>query len=212
MNTGLQNQDLTGALPAGVGDLGPALKRLSLGDNQISGELPTELGTLTGLTSLRLESNAITAVPTNIRALTGLTILYLQRNAITAVPTEVGALTGLRTLALEKNDLTSLPTEIGALTGLTLLDLREHAITSLPTEIGALTNLEILDLGDNQLTGVPAEFRTVDPSDPDADDYDFFSYCYLFNNPSFSCANVGFDTSCCTQRNCGDTATCYTEE
>ena len=46
MNTGFDNQDLTGALPAGLGDLGPALKTLSLDDNQIS-ELPTEIGTLT---------------------------------------------------------------------------------------------------------------------------------------------------------------------
>ena len=141
MNTGSSNQDLTGALPAGLGDLGPELKFLSLYGNQIS-ELPTELGALTGLTVLRLNYNAITSVPTDIGALTGLTSLALQNNAITAVPSELGALTGLRFLSLE----------------------------------------------DNQLAGVPSEFRTVDPPD----------FCRLFSNPSFSCANVGFGTSCCT--------------
>ena len=130
MNTGFSNQDLTGALPAGLGDLGPALKRLGLDGNQIS-ELPTELGTLTGLTLLFLNDNAITALPTDIGALTGLTVLRLQ---------------------------------------------------------------------DNQLTGVPAEFRTWGPS----------AFCSLYDNPGFSCANVGAGTSCCTADNCpAGTSTCY---
>ena len=110
MNTKDNNQDLTGALPAGLGDLGPALKILNLEGNAIT-SLPTELGTLTGLTSLRLQRNAITAVPTDIRALTGLTILYLQDNAITAVPSELGALTGLTYLDLADNRLTGVPAE-----------------------------------------------------------------------------------------------------
>ena len=87
MNTGFSNQDLTGALPAGLGDLGPALKTLSLDGNQIS-ELPTEIGTLTGLVELRLNENAITAVPTELAALTGLVVLYLDNNQLTGVPAE----------------------------------------------------------------------------------------------------------------------------
>ena len=106
MYTARDNNDLSGALPAGLGDLGPALKRLSLVGNRIS-ELPTEIGTLTGLV--------------------------------------------------------------------------------------------FLNLVNNQLTGVPAEFRTVNPS----------KFCLLSGNPSFSCANVGFGTTCCTSDNCGDTPTCY---
>ena len=158
MNTGVDfvsNRDLTGALPASLGDLGPALKRLDLNGNQIS-KLPTELG-----------------------ALTGLEVLVLSRNAITSVPAELGALTGLEVLVLSENAITSVPAELGALTGLTRLFLT-----------------------DNQLTGVPAEFRTVDPS----------TLCLFDGNPSFSCANVGAGTSCCTSSNCGDTTTCYTEE
>ena len=69
-----------------------------------------------------------------------------------------------------------------------------NAITSLPTELAALTGLTYLDLRGNQLTRVPAEFRTVNLSDG----------CYLFNNPGFSCANVGASTSCCTGRDLFD--------
>ena len=106
----------------------------------------------------------------------------------------------LTSLELSVNPITSLPTEIGTLTGLTSLNLSFNAITSVPTELGALTGLAVLFLDANQLTGVPAEFRTIDPP----------RFCFLSSNPSFSCANVGADTSCCTADNCpGGTSTCY---
>ena len=97
-----------------------------------------------------------------------------------------------------------MPTEIGALTALTKLDLESNAITAVPSELAALTGLTYLGLGSNQLTGVPTEFRTWGPS----------SYCDLYNNPGFSCANVGAGTTCCTtNNNCGEGLSggpCYT--
>ena len=91
MNTGSgsANQDLTGALPAGLGDLGPALKSLGLDYNAIT-SVPTELGALTGLVNLNLYGNAISSLPSEIGALTGLTFLGLAANAVTSVPTEKG--------------------------------------------------------------------------------------------------------------------------
>ena len=93
----------------------------------------------------------------------------------------------------------SVPAEVGALTGLTLLDLNTNSITSVPAELAALTGLERLGLYANQLTGVPTEFRTWGPSNS----------CNFFNNPNFSCANVGVGTRCCTSSNCGSTSNCY---
>ena len=103
--------------------------------------------------------------------------------------------------------ISELPTELGTLTELEMLVLQNNAITSVPTELGALTGLRYLDLSYNYLTGVPAEFRTVNPSE----------VCYLYGDPSFSCANVGAGTSCCTGavtygNNCGATLSggpCY---
>ena len=106
-----------------------------------------------------------------------------------ALPPSLGELgSSLTDLLLAFNAMTSLPTEIAALTGLTRLNLDFNAITSVPTELAALTGLEDLFVGGNQLTGVLSEFRSVDPSEE----------CDLFNNPGFSCANVGAGTSCCT--------------
>ena len=129
------------------------------------------------------------ALPPSLGELgSSLTELGLGGNAITSLPTEIGALTYLVELEMFDNALTLLPTEIGALAGLTYLELFLNAITSVPTEMAALAGLTYLDLDNNQLTGVPAEFRTWGPSNA----------CILFNNPGFSCANVGAGTSCCT--------------
>ena len=198
---------LAGALPASLGELrsltGMEVKRLDFGfpyGDAIT-SVPTELMVLTGLEYLSLTWTHIASVPAWIGALTGLTNLDLGGNAITSVPTEIGALTRLEYLDLSINQLTSVPSEIAALTSLTLLDLSLNVIASLPTEIAALTGLTKLYLYDNQLTGVPAEFRNVNPPNG----------CYLFNNPGFSCANVGAGTSCCnTAGNCpGGTSQCY---
>ena len=104
-------------------------------------------------------------------------------------------------LALEGTSIPSIPTKIGALTGLTTLFLGSNALTAVPTEIAALTALVELGLEKNQLTGVPAEFRTVNPLEA----------CDLSNNPGFTCANVGAETSCCLgdedvdyDNNCGE--------
>ena len=115
-------------------------------------------------------------------------------------------------LDLYQNTTSSVPTELGALTGLTTLDLGSNAITSVPTELAALTGLFLLSLFNNQLTGVPTEFRTWGP----------VGGCDLYDNPGFSCANVGAGTSCCTGatgdfgrpgNNCGEGLSggpCYT--
>ena len=89
MNTGYgsTNQDLTGALPAGLGDLGPAMGWLGLSYNAIT-SVPTELGALTGLEALALGGNDLTSVPTELAALTSLFTLTLANNQLTGVPTD----------------------------------------------------------------------------------------------------------------------------
>ena len=182
MNTGYgsTNQDLTGALPAGLGDLGPAMGWLNLEGNQISGEVPTSLG-----------------------AFTALTRLFLQRNAITGVPTDIGALTGLIALDLGDNDITALPTEMGALTSMQNLLLEGNALSSLPTEIGALTGLVNLDLEENQLTGFPAELQTWDMSNTCRVDNQLRGFSCANVGAGTACCTA----SNCPN---GGTGTCYT--
>ena len=132
-----------------------------------------------------------------------LTWLNLASNAIESLPSQLGRLV-LTALRLSDNAIANLPSEIGRLEDtLTALDLNQNRLTAVPFEMADLgrtwTGLDILGLADNELTGVPTTFRTVNPAE----------ICNFSGNPGFDCANLGATTTCCTEDNCGDTATCF---
>ena len=94
------------------------MRYLSLGGNQLTGSIPTELGALTNLESLSLGSNPLTGtIPRELGALTNLRSLSLSRSGLTGtIPAELGALTNLRQLWLYSNHLTgNIPDEFGQL-------------------------------------------------------------------------------------------------
>ena len=132
---------------------------LALDDFRLTGAVPAEIGRLTSLRELWLNSNQLTSLPVEIGQLTSLERLYLKCNELTSLPAEIGQLTSLEVLYLKCNELTSLPAEIGQLTSLEVLNLEGNELTSLPAEIGQLTSLLQLDLRGNQLTSVPAAIR-----------------------------------------------------
>ena len=55
----LSNNQLSGGIPSSLGSLSN-MTELSLGDNQLSGEIPSSLGSLAGLQYLNLGSNQLT--------------------------------------------------------------------------------------------------------------------------------------------------------
>ena len=90
--------------------------------SQLSGSLTPEIGLLTSLTTLGLESKTFTAtLPTEVGLLTSLNYLDLSDNTFTGkFPTDIGLLTSLTDLFLDINTFTvSHPTEIGLLASLT---------------------------------------------------------------------------------------------
>ena len=107
--------------------------QLDLGNNQLTGSIPPEIGNLTNLTWLYLSNNQLTG----------------------PIPPETGNLNNLIYLDLGSNQLTgSIPPEIGNLTNLEWLYLSNNQLTEeIPLEIGNLNNLIYLDLFNNQLTG-----------------------------------------------------------
>ena len=119
---------------------------LSLSDNQLSGEIPTELGSLANLQTLWLFNNQLTGkIPAELGNLSNLTGLSLSRNQLTEeIPTELGNLSNLRTLILSSNQLTGeIPTELGNLSNLRTLILSSNQLTGeIPTELGNLSNLQ----------------------------------------------------------------------
>jgi hypothetical protein len=120
---------------------------LDLGSNQLTGEIPTEIGKLTNLIYLDLGSNQLTG----------------------EIPAEIGELTNLTGLLLYDNELTGvIPSEIGNLTNLIYLKLSSNELSgSIPAEIGNLANLQGLNLHSNQLSGfIPDEICNQGASSP----------------------------------------------
>ena len=153
----LSYNDLTGELPAELGNLAQ-LQILALDGNSLSGALPPELGNLSQLAILDLSANDLFgALPPELGNLSQLAILDLSSNDLTgALPPELGNLTQLSSLDLRSNDLSgALPSELGELTQLTSLSLGANDLTGvLPPELGNLSQLTKLSLGFNALTGV----------------------------------------------------------
>ena len=136
----LSENQLTGPVPVELGSL-VDLRYLDLGSNQLSGTIPPELGNLTNLTSLALGGN------------TG--------NLLTGhIPPELGNLLNLDNLSLVRNRLSGeIPSSLGNLSKLRSLYLLSNRLSGpIPPELGRLTNLETLNLRWNQLSGnIPPE-------------------------------------------------------
>ena len=157
----LAGNQLSGEIPEELGNLSN-LEVLYLANNQFTGEIPAELGNLANLQELNLSGNQLTGeIPEELGDLTNLVALGLPGNQLTGeIPEELGNLSNLEVLDLPANELTGeIPAELGDLTNLYWLGLSGNQLTGeIPAELGGLTNLEVLGLSGNQLTGeIPAE-------------------------------------------------------
>ena len=160
----LLNQ-LSGEIPAELGGLSN-LQSLDLRSNELSGEIPTELGGLSNLQSLELGGNELGGpIPAELASLSNLQWLGLARNQLSGpIPTELGNLSNLIGLHLGSNQLSGpIPAELGNLSNLIALYLYDNQLSGeIPAELGNLSNLERLDLGSNQLSGeIPAELGNL---------------------------------------------------
>ena len=83
------------------------VQTLSLGRNNLHGQLPPELGHLTTLTALDVSQNALTGrIPAKLGGLTALTRLNAAQNALSGpLPSEIGQFQNLTALDLSDNRL-----------------------------------------------------------------------------------------------------------
>ena len=153
--------ELTGEIPVEMGNL-TNLRELILSLNELTGEIPAELSHLTQLMLLDLGGNQLTGeVPPELAQLSQLENLWLGRNQLTGeIPPELAQLSQLTNLNLFSNQLTGpIPVELGQLSQLGWLDLGRNQLTGeIPPELAQLSQLTDLRLWDNQLTGpIPVE-------------------------------------------------------
>lgn len=161
----LSGNNLSGTIPSGMGTL-TNLTNLDLGSNQLTGGIPTEIGNLSSLTHLHLNTNQLTGtIPTQLGSLLNLTDLRLHGNQLAGnIPIELGSLTVLTVLQLNHNLLTGgIPSQLGSLSNLGTLQLTSNQLTgSIPIELGDLSSLTQLFLNQNQLTGtIPLQLGSL---------------------------------------------------
>ncbi|MFC1585404.1 hypothetical protein ACFL5V_07650 [Fibrobacterota bacterium] len=149
-------EDEFSVIPSDIGSLSE-LVVLCINNNPELQSLPAEIGELTGLTFLDVQTNAIAELPSEIGQLTGIEELVLDNNLLTALPSEIGQISGLRIFSAVNNSLESLTPEIGSLSSLEVLDLSRNSLTELPVEIGQLTNVWSLTVEHNLLASLPAQ-------------------------------------------------------
>ena len=124
----LENNDLTGPIPAELGNLSN-LEWLSLHGNALTGPIPAALGNLSNLLVLGLGVNDLTGpIPAALGNLSNLTWLNLSGNALTGpIPAELGSLSNLNGLILWGNELTGrLPSELTNLRQLKTLRIEDN--------------------------------------------------------------------------------------
>ena len=136
---------------SGVGmDRSGRVTTLDLSDNQLSGQIPAELGNLANLRWLFLYDNQLSGqISAELGRLANLTILALHRNVLNGeIPSELGSLANLQILALHSNRLSGeIPSELGNFTRLVELGLFNNELSGeIPVELGNLANLELLNI------------------------------------------------------------------
>ena len=153
----LQENNLTGQIPSEVGNLS-SLIILDMDSNRLSGSMPSVLGNLANLQKFDLSDNELDGpVPSQMGNLANLRILNLHTNQVSGeIPSELGRLSNLEELILLENQLTGeIPSELGNLSNLTQLYLWSNDLSGeIPAEIGNLSSLTGLAIQDNQLSGV----------------------------------------------------------
>jgi uncharacterized protein (TIGR02145 family) len=162
----LANNNLTGAIPADIGQL-TQLRTLNLSGNNITGSIPSSIGNLSELEVFQASNNDLTgAIPEQITQCTELEDIRLQNNNLAGpLPTNLGNLSKLTGLLLHDNSITgSIPASIGNLPVLTNLFLYNNQLSgAIPSTVGNLSSLLQLRLSGNMLTGnIPPEIGMLD--------------------------------------------------
>lgn len=145
----------TFSLPAAVSGL-PFLTSLSFHKNpRLVGPIPTAIGTMVGLTFLRLDWNSLSGpVPAFLAALRRLEYLNLGFNQFSgAIPPSLGTLP-LEFLAIDRNQLTGpIPDSLGRSSLVYLYLGHNNLIGQVPASFDNNTVAEVVDLSRNQLSG-----------------------------------------------------------
>lgn len=153
---------LDGHRISGVADLSvfvnlTMLVKLSMANNNLSGSLPSNVGSLKSLKFLDISNNRFSgSIPDSIGSLRSLQNMSLAGNNFSgALPESIDGLASLQSLDVSGNALSGpLPVALKSLRSMVALNLSHNAFTKgIPAGLGLLVNLQSVDLSWNQLDG-----------------------------------------------------------
>ena len=158
----LGDKNLDGIIPPELGMLS-ALVTLSLSENDLSGTIPSELGDLTNLNHLSLSFNQLTGVlPTTLGNLEDLISLNLRYNELSGRLPDMSRMTSLQDVLLNDNQLTGeIPSALTQISTLEYLILSRNQLTGTVPDWSGMPNLQLVQLDRNQLTGLSASLTDL---------------------------------------------------
>jgi len=152
----LPNYGLNGPLPQEIGYLSH-LRNLTLESNQIIGPLPSTITKLTNLLAFNLKDNKIDGnLPANMEQLKSLLYFHMPNNRLSGkIPPGLGNIKSLQSINLKENQLTGIiPIEFLNLEQLKQLNLAKNDLVGIiPNDIDNLSQLQNLNLANNGLFG-----------------------------------------------------------
>ncbi|KAH9762683.1 MDIS1-interacting receptor like kinase 2 [Citrus sinensis] len=149
--------NITGNIPFEIGE-SPQLQYLDLSSNYIVGEIPTQLGNIIYLNRISLSGNKLSGrIPGELGSLINLEYLDLSANHLSNFVLEsLGSLVKLYYLNLSHNKLSQqIPIELDNLIHLSELDLSHNFLgEKISSRICRMESLEKLNLSYNNLSGL----------------------------------------------------------
>ncbi len=162
----------------------PELKDVNLSNNNISGDFPISINSLSSLEHLNVSYNQISSLPETISSLKALKKLVLADNQLTELPKTIGELSMLEEINVDNNQLKALPDglalpvylaslsaannqiayvpdNLGQVQSLQYILLGYNHIQSIPSDLGYCADLVTLELNDNQIDSIPASFENM---------------------------------------------------
>merc|ERR1712084_154051 len=162
----LSNYGVSGTLPQEIGYLSH-LRNLTLESNDIAGPLPSTITKLTNLLAFNLRDNKIGGkLPKNMEQFKSLLYFHMPDNKLTgSIPPGLGNIKSLQSINLKENQLSGIiPLELLNLKELKKLNLAKNGLLGqIPDAIGNIKTLQEINLSNNMFNGyVPASIAEIE--------------------------------------------------
>ncbi|KAK4751185.1 hypothetical protein SAY87_004667 [Trapa incisa] len=170
----LANNSITGQVPSNIGDIAQ-LQFLDLSNNLFFGQLPNGIGNLKSLKKLDLSGNNFSGpIPGSLTGLASVQSLDLSRNSLSAsLPAALTKLSNLVYLDLSSNKLEKkIPRGFELIAGLKILDLHDNSFDGdIDAEFFLLSNATFIDFSENLISSLSSQQEKFLPAISDSIKY-----------------------------------------